>query len=246
MVTQLPVACVAFALIGCGRFGFTPYAVGPTDGTTGADGVVGMIPGCEVPSAGGVACYSFEGNGLDSVGGDNATTTAVTYGTGRVGQAVQLGASSMIVAANKPTIHLTTAGTISAWILVDSLPATGARSVVLDTNSYGMAVLPTGDIECFYTGTDHTFAAAITPGGWTHVACAYDGSAVTLWKDGAVVQSQADSGPVLNSVSGLQIGSNIPDVNHPNADLFIGMLDEVGIWKVALTTAEVRAAAGSC
>ena len=222
----------ALALCACGRFGFAVRA-GDAGGDIANDTTAPLV-GCDVPAAGSVACFSFDGSGVESTHGDDATTTAVTYEAGRVGEAVRLGPSSLIQAADAPPLHLTTAGTIAAWIRLDALPAAGTRSVVVDTNAYGLAVRSTGDVECFYTGTYHTFAIGVIAATWTHLACTYDGATVTLWKDGVAVAMEPDGGPVKNTVSGLQLGSNIPDPMHPNADLFVGLLDEVGIWDASV------------
>jgi hypothetical protein len=50
----------------------------------------------------------------------------------------------------------------------------------------------------------------------------------------------------MSGNAGFYIGSNIPDPGHMGPDPFVGMLDEVGIWNVALTTADVCAATGTC
>jgi hypothetical protein len=233
---------LALALCGCGRFGFAARA----DDAAPAPDRTATIVGCNVPPAGAVACFSFEDSGVDTTHGDDATTTAVTYEVGRVGDAVRLGPNSLIAVADAPALHLTATGTVAAWLLLDSLPPAGERSVVLDTNAYGMAVRSTGEVECFYTGTYHVFGAGVVAGTWTHLACTYDGAAVTMWKDGVAIATEPDSGPVKNTVSALQVGSNIVDPNHPGSDLLLGLLDEVGVWNVSLTMADLCAATGGC
>jgi hypothetical protein len=74
-------------------------------------------------------------------------------------------------------------------------------------------------------------------GQWHHGVVTYDGtSTVRLYIDGAQVGTTSTSSlPEVNNHP-LRIGSNSRIIND---DLFIGNIDEVGIWNRALTTSEI-------
>lgn len=81
-------------------------------------------------------------------------------------------------------------------------------------------------------------SGALTPGVWTHAVAVYDGSTMTLYKDGVVVGSVAQTGPiVVNPAVGLAIG-NQPVGAGPRA--FDGCIDDVRVYDRALTAQEIQ------
>jgi hypothetical protein len=70
---------------------------------------------------------------------------------------------------------------------------------------------------------------------WTHVACTYDGAAITLYQDGAAATPTAATGAIATAgTTGMSLGQNLPTGDH-----LAGALDDVRIWRVALTAEQI-------
>ena len=89
-------------------------------------------------------------------------------------------------------------------------------------------------------GLTHTLIAnsgRIVPGSWAHVAAVYDGMRMRLYKDGIEVGSLAKTGRLdVNPSIQAWIGGNPPRAAQKP---FRGRIDEVCIYRRALTAAEI-------
>jgi hypothetical protein len=75
---------------------------------------------------------------------------------------------------------------------------------------------------------------------WIHVASTYNGSTLTVWVDGTRVGSRAVSGRTCRNNRPLAVGAkNYPAAGPPEA-FWDGQLDDVRIYRRALTAAEIR------
>jgi hypothetical protein len=72
---------------------------------------------------------------------------------------------------------------------------------------------------------------------WTHLAVTYDGAAYCLYVDGREVSRRAASGPILHTTDPLWIGGN-----RPYGEYFRGVIDEVRVYRRALSAPDVAAA----
>src|SRR5262249_20409222 len=70
---------------------------------------------------------------------------------------------------------------------------------------------------------------------WSHLASTYDGAHLNLYVNGALVGSQAVTGNILVSNGALRIGGNTVW-----GEYFKGLIDEVRIYNVALTQAQIQ------
>jgi hypothetical protein len=71
---------------------------------------------------------------------------------------------------------------------------------------------------------------------WHHVAATFNGSTLSLYADGALVNSMPFSGAIPNSNQSTWLGIG------GSYDVFSGTMDEVRIWNVARTQAQIQAA----
>jgi hypothetical protein len=71
---------------------------------------------------------------------------------------------------------------------------------------------------------------------FVHVVCAYDGSSVTLYIDGALAKKVALPTPIASASSPFRIGHQ----NDP-AEVFVGSIDEVAVYDKVLATERVSA-----
>jgi hypothetical protein len=77
---------------------------------------------------------------------------------------------------------------------------------------------------------------------WHHVACTYDGAIINLYVDGQLDNALAATGAVAANTSDMEIGRN---TDGGGTQPFIGTIDEVRIWNVARTPAQILAALGT-
>ncbi len=197
---------------------------------------------CDVSDARLMACYRFENGGADSsVHGNHATVSGVTFVPGVVGMAAQLTAGSSIQIAEDATLDFSTELTMEAWIRPTSF---ATAPFVLDNDyQYGVYLTSEGHLACSLVPYESYVGPEIPLDTWTHVACTYDGAALRLWIDGSEVAMVPVTGVLdQGSTTGLTLGADNPDGGFE----FLGLLDQVALWRAALTAEELCRSADSC
>jgi hypothetical protein len=71
---------------------------------------------------------------------------------------------------------------------------------------------------------------------WTHLATTYDGATLRLFVNGTQVATKAVTGSAVTSTGALRFGGN-----SVWGEWFAGTLDEIRIYKRALTATEIQA-----
>ncbi|MFL5750463.1 MAG: LamG-like jellyroll fold domain-containing protein, partial [Chloroflexota bacterium] len=101
-----------------------------------------------------------------------------------------------------------------------------------------------GDFEDSADGTNHpvTGTTTVTTNAWHHAAATYDGTTWRLYLDGVLDKSLVVGAfsPEATSLQHAAIGSALTSTGVA-AGFFAGTIDEVRIWSVARTGAQVRA-----
>lgn len=209
---------------------------------------------CTVAPTDLVSWWPGDGNAGDIVGGNTGTPkNGATFGSGQVLSAFSFdGVDDFVEVADDPSLDITQAITIDAWInmttLLTSSPgivgkwdaATNQRSFLLQVNK-GTALAPDGTIGFFVTpnGSAQTFVVSSTPlavGTWHHVAGVYDGSRILLYVDGQLAASTAYGANIFSGSAPVTIGAfNIP------SRFLHGLVDEVEIFDRALSGGEIAA-----
>jgi glucose/arabinose dehydrogenase len=191
--------------------------------------------GFEEGSGSVTADYSAHGN-TGSLAGGAAWTAA-----GRFGRALTFnGSSSVVSAADSPSLALAPGMTLQAWVRPTA--AGGTRAVVVKEGSSGPAFAlyagtgnggPTG--SALLDGTVRTVATAqpLPLNAWSHLALAYDGAALLLYVNGTPVASTPATGSLPTSSGPLRIGTTA------SGQAFAGQLDEVRVYDRGLSTAEI-------
>jgi glucose/arabinose dehydrogenase len=203
--------------------------------------------------AGLVARYTFdEGNGLsvaDSSGnGLSGTISGAAWtSAGKYGGALSFdGINDWITVADNNLLDLTTGMTVEAWVFPT---ASGGWRNILIKESAG------GEAYNLYASVDTNVPAAYVvrsaaPGvpldargssplpisSWTHLAATYDGAMLRLFVNGTEVGTAPVSGALLTSNGVLRIGGN-----SLWGEYFAGRIDDVRIYKRALSPAEINA-----
>jgi hypothetical protein len=201
------------------------------------------------PHAGLVGWWSFnEGSGTvagDSSGyGNNGTIYGATWVPGKYGTALNFnGVNNYVDCGNRPSLQLTTAGTIIAWVKLNSsgyYPIVQKHNDANGRNGYGFWINGNSlDGDLGNASAENYIIASglnINDGNWHYVAYVWN-STLTLYLDGRMVGSPANR--ILTptgSLYDLWIGHG---ANYPG--YFNGSIDEVRVYNRALSSAEIQA-----
>ncbi|UCE18768.1 MAG: T9SS type A sorting domain-containing protein [Gemmatimonadota bacterium] len=164
------------------------------------------------------------------------------------------GGESSVEYPSSPSLNLTDAVTIEAWIYPiswGSFPYLGLGRVV-DKDAISLYL-----VESYYPFHDHslvfelrhqdgTTSSTYTPehsilqNEWQHIAVTYDGEeTVNIYINGieqAVTHTMPPSGSVEDNIEEPLLLGNLPDLTRG----FVGLIDEVRIWNRVRNTEEIR------
>ncbi|HKU15107.1 MAG TPA: LamG-like jellyroll fold domain-containing protein [Steroidobacteraceae bacterium] len=158
------------------------------------------------------------------------------------------GQNDIATVPNSASLSPTAQITVEAWINPATIATDKSQDrVISKVGSYELTI-STGDTGCGFrtsgavqwratiAGVDGRICGGeLTSGEWHHVAGTYDGTMVVLYVDGARVASAARAGAVAVSTAALMLG------NRKELDrAFDGGLDEVRVWRRALTQTELQ------
>ncbi len=194
------------------------------------------------------AAYGFEeGTGtttVDSSGNQNLATLqgAVWSTQGRFGRALSFnGTSQFVTVPDAPVLDLSNGMTLMAWVYPTA--AAGARNVLLkeDAGDLAYGLYANTDLETpgayYRTGTvtrQVNGSATLPLNVWSHVAVTYSGSSLVLYLNGNAVSTAPFVGTINATAGPLKIGGNAVW-----GEWFQGRIDEVRVYRRALTAAEV-------
>ncbi len=169
----------------------------------------------------------------------------------------ELSSSQYATAADSASTSITGDLTLEAWVKLEQLPSVAGTTFTIvakwhaggGARSYQWVISDSGDVMYFTPSDDGAGAPAgnsntpLTVGVWTHVAVSYDASegSCTFFINGV-----ADGAPtgldtsIQNNASELAIGAT----NHQTAasGFFDGIIDEVRLWSITKTAANILAA----
>ncbi len=184
-----------------------------------------------------MACWRFETGDAsiephdDSGNNNNGTSSGVTFVPSLAGHGLAMSFSPTASATvpDSKSLDPAKALTVEMWVFARSLPGPMARAGLLDDNNqYGLFLAPDGSVRCVI-GSTTDIDLAIPTDTWTHVACTYDGQAITLYQDGRAGLGVLDpNGIPTASTDGTGLGQNSPSGDHLD-----GALDDVRVWQVA-------------
>lgn len=192
-----------------------------------------------VPASPGlVAAYSFdEGSGTtvtDTSGNDNTGSFlgGPLWATGHTGNALTLdGVSAMIAVPNASLLGLTTAFTMEGW----AFPTSGTHTLLMAKENFQYDLFTN---QCGFSGATFggVFYTPLTLNTWSHLACTYDGTTLTVYVNGVQVASRAQTGSVPTSTGVLHLGGT----TSSSGKNFIGTLDDFRLYNRALSQAEIQ------
>ena len=198
----------------------------------------GLVVGFGFEEASGTTATDSSGN--SNAGTINGPTRSTT---GKFGSALSFdGVNDIVTVADANSLDLTTGMTLEAWVRPSAL--SGWRTVLLKEQTSGLVYglysngdnnRPSGHV---YTNVelDARGTAAVAANVWTHLATTYDGTTLRFYVNGTQVGTKAVTGAILTSTGAMRVGGN-----NIWGEWFSGLIDEVRVYRRALTATEVQA-----
>jgi len=213
-----------------------------------AGGARTLAPLTAAASPGGlVAAYGFEaGSGTavaDSSGnGNNGTISNATWTTaGKFGNALSFnGTSARVNVPDSASLHLTTGMTLEAWVRPTASSTSWRDAIYKGDDNYYLEASsepggrPVAGGTVGGTNVNLSGPSGLVTNTWTFLAATYDGATLRLYVNGTQVASQARTGVIATSTNQVQIGGD-----SIYGQYFRGSIDEVRIYNVALTAAQI-------
>jgi hypothetical protein len=159
------------------------------------------------------------------------------------------GTDQLIDLGNPPDLDISGQLTLAAW--VRTVDTNGYRNVI----AHGFRWEPPQELSLrihegryeftAWNSVDHQAVAAMIPGDvdtWHHLAAVYDGQSYRLYRDGSLLNEQAESFMPIKVDAPWAVGGR--SVTDPaDGRHYSGSIDEVRIYERALSEDEVRALA---
>ena len=203
-----------------------------------------------------VALWSGEGNGTDSVGGNNGALHGdVSFAPGKVGQAFVFdGGSAYVEVPSSPKITPRGSFTVMAWVnylrtsgTSSSVPIVGKGQDANTALDWFLGISPNQRLRPHVNIVrgNWVYFDCATPldfGKWYHVAMVYDGRSLRGYVNGKLDGTHAASGAVQATDYSLRIGVYAP-INATGGDKLSlpGKIDEVSLFNRALSASEIKA-----
>jgi Concanavalin A-like lectin/glucanases superfamily/Secretion system C-terminal sorting domain len=152
--------------------------------------------------------------------------------------ALSFDGSNDFIDCGNPAAFQSNSITIEAWIKAN--PASGYRAIVTKQWAYGLYLSNNILISHLYNVGDLSTGVNVADGIWHHVAVTLSAGTVTVYLDGVAKASQSGYS-IVNQNSNVLIGEGGPGAGQ----YFNGSIDEVRIWNVARTQAQIQASMNS-
>lgn len=230
----------------------------PPDGTGGSGGNPGCVgPGLSTPAdpcalapADGLAMYlrldETSGDACDASGKGNSATVSSSEqrgADGKFGKAVLIKGDGLMFTPAQP-ISPTTGMSVAMWIRPSTATGTLFFFRGSSSSSHILSIALIDGVVTVSAGrglTPQTFntpTAVVATDAWTHLAFTDDGASSRIDINGVTVVT-ANGGFVPTITTTTYIGSGGNNSNH-----MAGLIDEVRLWDVARTPAQICEAAG--
>ena len=191
------------------------------------------------------ACIRFDtdvaGTYLDESGNSNTVTnTNGSQVPGISDKAAFAGPTTHYEMADSPSLDLTDAMTMEAWLKLDSLPSSGRAGILDNDGQYSLMLYAGTGLRCS-NGISSLPHIPVPVGVWFHVGCAWDGTTLTLYIDGSPAASMGSTGTIATTnTNPVSLLNTSPLWDEP-AD---GAIDNLRIWHSGRTQAQICADAG--
>jgi hypothetical protein len=205
-----------------------------------------------------VGSWSFdEGTGVELHDCSAAANNGVLIGaawnsSGKHGGAGHFDGSGWVSVPNTPSLQLTSALTVSAFVWIAELPDGGGpvsaayivgKTASPEISGWRIAVEQSGRISFVASTTGaiaETYSGVLSTGGWIHVAATFQSGTAALFINGVQVDSNftGPSTTIVNSSMELRFGSRADSTQRLRGDL-----DDIRLYQRALSPSEITALA---
>ncbi len=215
---------------------------GPTPAVDAAVAVDAAPAFCQADDPDLVACWEFEVD-VDadqphdgSQYANHGSATQVDFVAGLRGFALSASPGSVVRVPDSESLDLREQFAIELAVYPRTLPVIGRAGLLDDDGQYGVFLHAGGEVRCV-TGFASVGGVTIPADAWTQLSCVYDGTRITLYRDGAV-GAEADASGELNraGTAGVALGHN-----SPAGDPFDGLIDSVRVWRTPRTPSDATA-----
>lgn len=213
-----------------------------------------------------VAWWRAEDNVQDAIGSHTSTAYGgLAYTSGLVGRAFEFnGANALVRSADSADLHFSNAMTLEAWVKPEGAGAIIAKWDSVQFRQQSSFRLRLGNFAKAYfaisqngTGGGGTAesppycasVSAIPIGAWTYLAATYNGSSLCLYVNGVLEAQTPATGTIFPGVDDVAFGAMVGGEGAGGgSDLFKGLIDELALYRRALTAREILAIyqAGAC
>lgn len=148
------------------------------------------------------------------------------------------GDNDYVTLQNESSFDFTNQMTVEFWMNSNVTPQQWDALVVKGDESWRVALTDSGKLAFTGTGafSDFFSTTTVTDGSWHHIAVSYNGSNAKIYIDGVEENSVSATGSLNNSDFAVSFGENLQQTGR----FYKGNLDDVRIWNVARTMAQIN------
>ena len=135
---------------------------------------------------------------------------------------------------HSPALNPTNRFTLEAWVAITDPNGCSTIAAKDYTRAWWVGVCG-NELRSYLKGTSSVQDGGIVPSGWTHIAVVFNGTRRLHYINGEVVLNVPETGPLTTDNADMRIGSELDFPFSPQ-----GSIDEVRLWSVARTQAQIR------
>ena len=155
------------------------------------------------------------------------------------------GTDDYVGVTGNASLQMTSTVTLEAWVK-PTTSANGTLMIINKEGEYEVALSSSGEVKWAFASTTpgwgwHGTGAVVPLDQWSHVAVTYNNGVVNTYINGTLVETYSGSGTIGDAHPGLndlRIGGRS---NSPTGQFFQGQIDDVRVWNVERTAAEILA-----